>query len=586
MENKTFRIGICMAGAVSAGAYTAGVMDYLLEALRDWEERKGQQDVPSHKVVIPIMGGASAGGMTALLTASTINNEIKPIAFPDTKNLLDEHPQNKLYHSWVDLIDKDMFEKMLDTSDISSGNVVSLLNSNFIDDIATKMIQSDIANWKPTPSFFEMPVKIFTTLSNLNGFKYNTNFSGNDRKEKYNMAVHNDYACFELFDENTQKPQTPGWMPLNFKTGAYLETARDAAMATGAFPVGLKSRILKREASYVNAIPWLKDIFQNTPLDQDEIKTLNIDGGMINNEPFEKVRYLLDEITIEQKKIKYDALNKEEKQEFLNEINTSYKNFENTVLMIDPFPSQDAIEEFDYSQNLTNIIAETFSTMTAQMRAKPINYRSAMEQDDASQFIISPSRKREDNDGTFKDFFGEKAISCGTMGGFSGFLNKEFRIHDYFLGKYNCEMFLRKYFTVPEEALESNPIFAEGYSGVDKSKYAIECPDGKRTYPIIPIFKPEEPAAVFPIPTFSCGGNWPKVSEDFINRYEKPIKKRAEKIILNIVKLSSSTLFFLKIGSFVVINKIISKKVINTIKDSLEKWNLISNYTPNKDETY
>lgn len=575
-----------MAGAVSAGAYTAGVMDYLLEALRDWEERKGQQDVPSHKVVIPIMGGASAGGMTALLTASTINNEIKPIPFPDTKNLLDEHPQNKLYHSWVDLIDKDMFEKMLDTSDISSGNVVSLLNSNFIDDIATKMIQSDTVNWKETPSYFEMPVKIFTTLSNLNGFKYNINFSGNSRKEKYNMAVHNDYACFELFDENTQKTQTPGWMPLNFKTGAYLETARDAAMATGAFPVGLKSRILKREASYVNAIPWLKEIFQNTPLDKDEIKTLNIDGGMINNEPFEKVRYLLDEITIEQKKIKYDALNKEEKQEFLNEINTSYKNFENTVLMIDPFPSQDAIEEFDYSQNLTNIIAETFSTMTAQMRAKPINYRSAMEQDDASQFIISPSRKREDNDGTFKDFFGEKAISCGTMGGFSGFLSKEFRIHDYFLGKYNCEMFLRKYFTIPEEALESNPIFAEGYSGVDKSKYVIECPDGKRTYPIIPIFKPEEPAAVFPIPTFSCGGNWPKVSEDFINRYEKPIKKRAEKIILNIVKLSSSTLLFLKIGSFVVINKIISKKVINTIKDSLEKWNLISNYTPNKDETY
>lgn len=575
-----------MAGAVSAGAYTAGVMDYLLEALREWEEKKGQQDIPSHKVVIPIMGGASAGGMTALLTASTINNEIKSVPLPNNSNLLDEHPENKLYHSWVDLVDKDMFQKMLDTSDISSGNVVSLLNSNFIDDIAIKMIQSDTENWKPTPSFFEMPVKVFTTLSNLNGFKYNINFSGNNRKEKYNMAVHNDYACFELFDEKTSQPQTPGWMPLNFKTGDFIQTARDAAMATGAFPIGLKSRILERDASYVNNIPWLKEIFQNTPIDQNKIKTLNIDGGMINNEPFEKVRYLLDEITIEQKSIKYNILNKEEKQEFLNEINTSYKNFENTVFMIDPFPSQDVAEEFDYNQNLTNIISETFSTMTAQMRAKPINYRSAMEEDDASQFIISPSRKREDSDGTFKDFFGEKAIACGTMGGFSGFLSKEFRIHDYYLGKYNCEMFLRKYFTIPEEALNANPIFAEGYSGVDKSKFVVVCADGKRTYPIIPIFKPEAPADTFPIPTFSCGGNWPKVSGNFIDKYEKPIKNRAEKIILNIVKLSSTTLILLKIGSFVILNKIISKKVVNSIKDSLQKWNLINNYSRNKDESY
>ena len=574
-----------MAGAVSAGAFTAGVMDYLMEALREWEEKKGQENVPTHKVVIPIMGGASAGGMTSLLTASTINNEIKPVPLPNKTNLLDEHPENKLYHGWVDLVDKDMFKKMLKTSDITAGNVVALLNSDFIDDIATKMIQSDVKKWTTAPSFFEMPVKVFTTLTNLNGFNYNINFSGNNRKEKYNMAVHNDYACFELFDESIIVPQAPGWMPLNFKTGAFVETARDAAMATGAFPVGLKSRILKREAVYVNAIPWLKDIFQNTPIRENYPKTLNVDGGMINNEPFEKVRDLLDAITIEQRITEYNALNKEEKKEYLNEINSIYKNFENTVLMIDPFPSQDK-SEFNYSQNLTNIISQTFMAMTAQMRAKPVDYRSALEQDDASQFIISPSRKREDTDGKVKDFFGEKAIACGTLGGFSGFLNKEFRIHDYYLGIYNCEMFLRKHFTIPEEALLANPIFAEGYSNVDKSKYLIVAADGKRSYPIIPIFKPESLADTFPIPTFSCGGNWPKVSESFINNYEKPIKNRAEKIILNIVKFNSFTHFLLKIGSFVILNKVISKKVIHSIKESLHKWNLINNYSSNKEETF
>jgi predicted acylesterase/phospholipase RssA len=585
MENKPFRIGLCMAGAVSAGAYTAGVVDFLMEALSEWEKRRGQPNVPSHRVVIPIMGGASAGGMTALLTASTVNNEIKTVPLPNPNNLLDEHPENKLYHSWVDLIDKDMFPKMLDTSDISSGNVVSILNANFIDEVANKMIQSDTAHWQKTPVFFEMPVKIFSTLSNLKGFNYNVDFGGSNRNQKYDMTVHNDYACFELFDETTKVPNTPGWMPLNFKTGEFVQTARDAAMATGAFPIGLKSRILERDASYVNAIPWLKDVFKNTPVIESPLKTLNIDGGMINNEPFEKVRDLLDAMTIKDYKAECDVLNKEQKQEFLSEINSVYDHFENTVLMIDPFPSPDKID-FDYSQKITNIISKTLNAMTAQMRAKPINFRSAMVEQDASQFLISPSRKREDNDGVLKEFFGEEAIACGSMGGFGGFLSKEFRIHDYYLGRYNCEKFLRDHFTIPEDALQNNPIFAEGYKGIDKSIYLTSNTEGKPSYPIIPIFSPRKTQETYPMPNFSCGSNWPKVSEDFINGFEKALRNRAEKIMLNIVKLSSTTAFFLKIGSFVILNKIVAKKVITIMKNSLHKCNLIQKYTPNNDETY
>ena len=33
MPNKSFEIGLVMAGAVSAGAYTAGVIDFLLQSL-------------------------------------------------------------------------------------------------------------------------------------------------------------------------------------------------------------------------------------------------------------------------------------------------------------------------------------------------------------------------------------------------------------------------------------------------------------------------------------------------------------------------------------------------------------------------
>lgn len=40
-STQKFQLGLCMARAVSAGSYTAGVMDYLTEALEEWEKRRG-----------------------------------------------------------------------------------------------------------------------------------------------------------------------------------------------------------------------------------------------------------------------------------------------------------------------------------------------------------------------------------------------------------------------------------------------------------------------------------------------------------------------------------------------------------------
>ena len=89
---KVFELGICMAGAVSAGAYTAGAMDYLLEALDTWEQNRNKPGVPTHKVVIKVIGGASAGGMTSCITTLALFEGFK---FVDKDN-----PQgagNRLY---------------------------------------------------------------------------------------------------------------------------------------------------------------------------------------------------------------------------------------------------------------------------------------------------------------------------------------------------------------------------------------------------------------------------------------------------------------------------------------------------------
>lgn len=579
MENKDkpFKIGLCMAGAVSAGAYTAGVLDYLLEALNEWEKRRGQENVPNHHVTIPIMGGASAGGMTAILAASTINNNIVPVDLPASENLLDEHPENKLYHSWVDLIDKDMFSKMLDTSDIQNGKIISALNSQFIDDIANKMISSTTQNRRETPSYFQGSVKVFTTLTNLEGFNYYAGLNSGRRKDKYYMGIHNDYACFEVLD-GIKKPEGGAWMPLNFISGENLETAKNAAMATGAFPIGLAPRVLEREAKYVEKIPWLDYVFRNTPIVEKTVRTLNVDGGMINNEPFEKVRDIFNDEMAAEMNLPYTTAEEKIKTfQTLENINSDCNSFENTILMIDPFPSIQN-EDFKMDTDITDIIPKTLSAMLSQMRAKPTDYKDAMKENDMSQFIISPSRQIRDEAGNIiEELFGEKAIACGTLGGFGGFLNKEFRIHDYYLGRYNCEVFLRDYFTITESALQNNEIFRKGYDQIDKSLYASDetKPGEEKKYQIIPIFTPRPVSGTLKVPKFSCGENWPKITEKDIEKFDKPLKKRVEKILMNVVELNGITRPLLYIGAKVVLNKMLAGKVSEAIKKSLNEWRLI-----------
>ncbi|AXG73274.1 patatin-like phospholipase family protein [Flavobacterium arcticum] len=571
MENDTFRVGLCMAGAVSAGAYTAGVVDYLLEALEEWEKQKGNPNVPTHKVVIPVIGGASAGGMTGVITASALEGEIKPVPVPEKEDILKEHPENRFYNAWVDLLGEDMFVQMMNTSDIEKGgDVVALLNSQFIDEIANKITKIDNSKPKPTRSYFETPLKIFTTLSNLEGFDYNIDFNTAISREKYVMTVHNDYACFGLYDTPEEKLKIEeGWIPLNFRTNKNVNIARDAAMATGAFPIGLESRVLERKSNDVHKINWLKNYFANIPDSTNDYKTLNIDGGMINNEPFEKVRQVLDDITQKQ--------NPDIKDDDVVKMNMEYNTFTNTVLMIDPFPSKVKEDRaaFSYEKDMLSIFGKLLTAVTNQMKVKAEDYMLAMKDGYASQFLISPSRYFKDSEGNVVDAFGENAIACGTLAGFGGFISKEFRVHDYYLGRFNCEIFLRDYFTVPKEALTENPIFRNGYANVDEESRERFKSLKDDSYQIIPIFSKRKEEGYFPMPTFSNGSNWPVIKEEIIDKLKPHVKRRVQKVTLNIVKLSFINKVLLFIGSKVVINRMITDKIIGAIKKSMITWKLM-----------
>jgi hypothetical protein len=66
----TFRIGINMADAISAGVYTAGVLDFRFGVMDGWyAAKKNGVAVPMHEVSIEVFSGASASGMCAAISA-------------------------------------------------------------------------------------------------------------------------------------------------------------------------------------------------------------------------------------------------------------------------------------------------------------------------------------------------------------------------------------------------------------------------------------------------------------------------------------------------------------------------------------
>ena len=201
--------------------------------------------------------------------------------------------------------------------------------------------------------------------------------------------------------------------------------------------------------------------------------------------------------------------------------------------------------------------------MMGHLRTKPVELEEALLKNNYNQFLIAPSR---DIDGIHVE--GSKAIACGSLEGFGGFIHKEFRVHDFFLGRANCERFLREYFTVPKNT--TNPIFVNGYKNVNSDDYVSE---DKKGLQIIPIFTKQ--ANEMYMPSFSKGGSWPVIKHKDIERFRKQIKKRAGYMIMNLTEYSWMQKGLLWLGNKVFLQAKLADFVIRKIKKSMIEHNLL-----------
>lgn len=480
MASQPFEIGLVGAGAISAGAYTAGVIDFMVYALDLWYAAKADDDtVPPHDVKLSVFSGASAGAMTAALATAYMGSDQPPIT--NEADAGKHKGENKLFDSWVDRIDASALLGNRDLED-AKVNVVSLLDSTVLAEIAEDGV--DIAPRTTRRPYLAENFEVLLTVTNLRGVPYAFGVQSSQVTD-YDMSLHADYVHFRINDSGDDgRPDryTMSWSEFADSASPCKQKLCRAALASGAFPIGLAPRELSHVIPGGGAPDWYSSRLWPLPTPEGSDSTqcvtyapipVNwgglpadyrydfecVDGGVMNNEPLELARRALA-----------GAKNRNDRQGALAD---------RAVLLIDPFPNDTPFNPvYEAEPGLLKTALALFGALKNQARFKPDELVLAAQDDVYSRFMIAPSRDGE-----------RYPIACGALGGFGGFLKRDFRAHDYFLGRRNAQKFLRDHFVLPED----NPLFAD-WSETMRETYCVQGDDGQpqredgqRLLPIIPL---------------------------------------------------------------------------------------------------
>jgi hypothetical protein len=613
VAEDTFYIGLTMAGAISAGAYTGGVLDVLFAALDrhnarfeagrngGWQGEFARH--PRHKVALRVISGTSAGGVSAGLAVAGLvgahSGEDAPgapqIGAKGNGSFTSEagysyqysYILKPLHHVWVEALD--LFRNhggaeqgFLTTGDLRERPVDSALNSEHIDDAARAALGGITPKGKPF-RFLTEHLDLFLTTTNLQGVPYEVGFiaGGHEAQHTHAMSQHSIVRHFRVSGLGTEPHNSPwleAWqdagIPLPMRQGEVIDFDRPgtpwarfkaAALATGAFPVGLAARVIDAEASDfgipgesqaitggawpINLKPGLTPDTRPKPKLVTEggaavgpkhpVHYVAVDGGVANNEPFELARYTLRRHCEPEDQIKPG-------DKFLESNPRDAETADCAVLMIDPFPegptySAITADEARLLAGILPAVRKLIPALINQARFKPGELIEATDTRVFSRYLLSPSRRlREDEaeklrargaavrEEDLEPRRGAAAIASGSFGGFGGFFDRAFRAHDYMLGQRNARSFLQNYFNLHPE----NPVLGLK-TDEERAQAALPWPDGPidRRVPIV------QPGADF-FPDAPDLPQWPRIGQaqldPILDRAQDRIHKLGRKLLTDL----------------------------------------------------
>lgn len=499
VPDGTFEFALVLGGTVSAGAYTAGAIDFLVEALDCFSSARATGKAPKHNVILKLIAGTSGGGVNAAIAARALAFRFPHIVEAPATG--DTPTGNPFYDIWVNTL---RLAGFLDTSDIV-GDLPSFLNGKPIDDGAQQIVTFGTDADAQARDWVAGPLRITLTVTNLRGIPYKMQI---DSTLSQSYVDHADYLRFAvLYPGQTLGVPRPDEQVLPFR-GVVVPQQVDwvdfsrAARATAAFPLGFPGRVVSRPTSHYRwrVVPYpgagaqgtymvLRPDWQGMRSDTGDVPDLwsflSVDGGATDNEPIQLARTALAGL-----------LNR----------NPRDRNLANrAVWLIDPFAGKAALGPAGKT-SFPKELGAVVSTLTEQTRYDTSDLLMAGDDNIFSRFMLTPTR----TDDQGKLLTGGDAIASAGLGAFIGFACPEFMRFDYLLGRKNCQQFLRGEFVLGDQ----NPIFA-GWTPDDRVNFTYAAPAG--FLPIIPLVGRAANNAV--------AEDWPKGALDPEN-FRAAIEKR------------------------------------------------------------
>ena len=468
-----FELGLSLAGGVSCGAFTAGAIDFIVEALDAWQDALAlnDADAPAHRVVLRTVMGASSGALTTAVLGAALPYDIPPVR-PGTS--YDDACRNPLFESWVHMTGLD---NLLGTSDAESGSVRSLLDPTRLEGAARQAIEFGqratprLRRWLPDP------FRVAFSVTNLRGVRYPLMHAGRTATPPQ-ATVHGELLRFALTGlGDGRHPQTaPRADEQEVAVGADPAAAWDrwghgyatAALASAAFPLLLPARPLQHLAADARA---LQIVLRGGACAPDQAVAAvpaggatglrdrafdGVDGGLIDNDPVDAVRSELND---------RDPLACNPRDGLVSD---------RAVLQVNPLLGTSATPSGVpwLPTTLGNALPRLLSTLLNQAHLRMEDLALATREDVYSRFLIAPHAEADPSTAS------SRALAGGSLGGLGGYLCREFRLHDYRLGRRNAQQALANHLLLPED----NPLFAD-WTAAQRARYAA----GDRELPIIPL---------------------------------------------------------------------------------------------------
>ena len=449
-SDQTFEIGLVLGGTVSAGAYTAGALDLLVQALDAWHE----QPVVAHRVKLTVAAGASGGAVCAAILGILSNRSFTHVSAPMSTLVSGKPPiNNKFWNVWVDSFE---FKTLLETSDLhdvideGTGNstdkkqhVPSIFNCKMIDDAIADLTAYGSHAPDKDRSWIAAPLRIGMTVGNLRGIPYKLeNIHPLAPYTGASYVQHDDFVWFAIPSwltkpSNVESLRRPDEFWVADATVGYGMVAQWAA-ASGAMPLGLKARALHRPLSHYVYRPFVRTFYSSGALtaipewpqpDWPELPEVvsgadytfsAVDGGTYNNDPVRLVHTAMAGL-VGQNHRSADFANR-------------------AMLMIDPLVDQPTTLT-KVGLSLPAVAQVMTQAFVSESRYLTADMDLFADETVFSRFQLIPNRIVDGHPQV-----GEQALAGTGLFAMAGWCTRAFRVHDYLLGRTNMLTYLRTKF--------------------------------------------------------------------------------------------------------------------------------------------